>query len=220
MKLRRSVPAAPHAAAVPHPPAQPLRHAAAVPIFRQSALVAAVAGVAVVALSGCGLLSVGTSDTPAAAATPTATTQVTGSASDGSGSGGATSGFGSVKDSGDLPDPCTLLSRAEVTDLTGREVTQIDEDDADPSEATRYCQWQQDGGQLALFLNRTTDTDFRAQIADGRPVDGVGDDAFVQANHLYVLYGTVEIDVYSHGGSEQENLADATEVAKVVIPKI
>ncbi len=167
----------------------------------------AVAAVLSIALtSGCGLLepalgsrSAGTKATPA-----------------------ARSGFGSsVKEDGDIPDPCPLLSRDEVADLTGREVTQIDVDGAEPGGAARFCQWQQADGQLAVFLSRTTADDFQVTIADAEPVDGVGADAYWQSAHLYVLYGTVQIDVYVHGGAEEVgNRADAVEVAKVLLPRV
>ncbi len=55
-----------------------------------------------------------------------------------------------------IPDPFTLLSDAEVSTLTGRDITQIDKDGVDATASTRYCQWQQSSGQLAVFLSRTT----------------------------------------------------------------
>jgi hypothetical protein len=172
----------------------------------------AVACIAVVLLGGCAILRPGSADDKAADAAPApARTEAAGS---------AVSGLGSVKDAGELPDPCTLLSKTEVTSLTGRPVTQIDHDEADSGDVTRFCQWQQEGGQLALFLARTTESDFNGQTADAKPVDGVGEKAFELANHLYVLFGSVQIDVYSHGSDEDQNLADATEVVKAVMPKI
>nr|BFE68970.1 hypothetical protein GCM10020092_022710 [Actinoplanes digitatis] len=86
-----------------------------------------------------------------------------------------------MKDSGAIPDPCTLLSRTEVTRLTGRDISQIDEDGLPDGDENRYCQWQQPGGQLAVFLGRTTADDFKIKIADATPVDGVGEDAFALA---------------------------------------
>jgi hypothetical protein len=183
---------------------------------RRLCVLAASFGVSV-ALAGCGVLgSDSADDPPAAAATPVATT----AGAQPTPSGSAVSGLGSVKDSGDLPDPCTLLSEDEVKTLTGRAITQVDKDDAQPGDPARYCQWQQDGGQLAVFLARTTEDEFKVKIADASPVDGVGQDAFQLAGHLYVLYGTVQIDVYSRGGDDAQNLTDATEVAKVLIPRI
>ena len=177
---------------------------------RPLAVLAAVAVAA--ALTGCGVLGQETSagtGSPATAVTPAAAEPT------------AVSGLGdSVKDSGDIPDPCGLLSEEQVTELTGRDVTQIDKDGLQPGEENRYCQWQQSGGQLAVFLGRTTAADFKIKIAGATPVDGVGQDAFQLAGHLYVLYGTVSIDVYSRGDSDAENLAEATAVAKVIIPKI
>jgi Protein of unknown function (DUF3558) len=158
---------------------------------------------AVVSLTGgCGLLD-------SAVAAPTAAPSPT-----------ADSGFGSVKDSGDIPDPCTLLDEDEVTHLTGREITQVDEDGAGPGAITRFCQWQQESGQLAVFLSRTTPADFQVTVDDAEPVDGVGEDAFLHSGHLYVLYGTVQLDVYSRGGSDTQNLTDARQVAKALLPRI
>jgi hypothetical protein len=180
---------------------------------RLSAL-AVVTFAAVAALSGCGLLDTKTDGNSASAAgAPTAGAQPTPT-------GSAVSGVGSAKDDGDLPDPCTLLSKAEVVELTGRAVTQIDKDDAQPGDAARFCQWQQDSGQLALFLNRTTEDEFKTKIEGATPVDGVGEDAFELAGHLNVLYGTVQIDVYSRGGSDEQNLTDAKKVTKAVMPRI
>jgi predicted small secreted protein len=153
-------------------------------------------------LAGCGML-----DSPAGreavAAKPAVTT-----------------GMGSAKDAGNLPDPCDLLTDAEVTDLTGRSISQKDVDDSPADSTVRYCQWQQPGGQLALFLARTTEADFETVIADATTVTGVGQDAFALAGHLYVLYGTVQLDVYSRGDSDDENLAKAKRVAEVVMPRI
>ena len=132
----------------------------------------------------------------------------------------ATSGFGSAKDSGDLPDPCTLLTDDEVVDSTGRSITRMDPDGGHRGDTTRYCQWQQDGGQLAVFLTRTTAEEFAVRTEDAEPVDGVGEDAYSLAGHLYVRYGTVQVDVYARGGGDEENLRDAVAVAKALLPRV
>jgi hypothetical protein len=170
--------------------------------------------VAIAATGGCGLLGSDDGESPgnSANAAPTATA--------GSAAPTARSGLGSVKDAGDIPDPCKLLSEAEVVDLTGRKITQTDRDEAEPGSVTRFCQWQQSGGQLAIFLARTTPEEFDNTIAGATPVPGVGEDAFSLAGHLYVLYGTVQLDVYSRGGSDTENLTEAKKIAETLIPRI
>ncbi|HEV7850368.1 MAG TPA: DUF3558 family protein [Mycobacterium sp.] len=121
---------------------------------------------------------------------------------------------------GSFPDPCTLLSDAEVTELTGRDITQIDRDGADATASTRYCQWQQSSGQLAVFLSRTTSGDFTAAQADSATIPGFGDGAFSRDGHLYVLVGTTQVDVYARGGDEQQSQAEAEKVAGALLPKV
>jgi hypothetical protein len=132
------------------------------------------------------------------------------------------SGLGAAHDeSGDLPDPCSLLSRQQVADLTGRMITEVDGDDAKPGDTARYCQWQQDGGQLALFLSRTTAAEFDAGVSQAQPVDGVeGYDAFSLSGHLYVRDDALQVDVYSRGGSDDQNVAQEITVMKAVLPKL
>jgi Protein of unknown function (DUF3558) len=178
------------------------------------AVAVAVASALDVILGGCGGLGTGSEKPATANAGGDRPTPPEPSAS-------AVSGLGAAEHEKDLPDPCGLLSRSEVTDLTGRDVTETDRDDAEPGDAARYCQWQQDGGQLALFLARTTDDEFHAAIAGAQPLAGVaGHDAFTLAGHLYVLDGGRQVDVYSRGGSDQQNLSDETEVVKTVLPRI
>ncbi|BCY08331.1 DUF3558 family protein [Actinoplanes sp. L3-i22] len=174
----------------------------------------ALVSIAALGIGGCGVLNNADSDK---SAEPAATAQATPATAKPTEDTGAT---GSVKDQGDIPNPCTLLSKAEVTSLTGRTITQIDEDGADDGDVTRFCQWQQNDGQLAVFLSRTTEAEFKVTTADATRVDGVGEDAYSASGHLYVLYGTVQIDVYSRGDAEEQNIVTATKVAKVIIPKI
>jgi hypothetical protein len=184
-------------------------------------LVALAALVTVALTAGCGLESVTiTGGTPTAQPTADAPAPTGKAGAGGPTEAGPAKNSNSVKDSGDLPDPCTLLSGSQVRALTGRDIAQIDEDGADAGDITRYCQWQQKGGQLALFLSRTTAADFQTTVAEAEPVDGVGEQAYAFAGHLYVLYGTVQVDVYSRGASDEQNLADAKQVAEVVLAKI
>ena len=121
---------------------------------------------------------------------------------------------------GAIPDPCTLLSDAEVTGLTGRTITQIDRDGADANATTRYCQWQQSSGQLAVFITRMTAGDFATAQAGTPPISGIGDGAYARDGHLYVLVGTSQVDVYARGGDDQQSEADAEKVASALVPKV
>ncbi len=121
---------------------------------------------------------------------------------------------------GTIPDPCTLLSDTEVTQLTGRDITQMDRDGADASATTRYCQWQQPSGQLAVFISRTNADDFKLAQADTPPIPGMGDGAYWRDGHLYVLTGTSQLDVYARGEDEQQSQAEAEKVAAALLPKM
>jgi hypothetical protein len=121
---------------------------------------------------------------------------------------------------GNFPDPCTLLSDGEVTQLTGRDITQIDKDGADATATTRYCQWQQSSGQLAVFLSQTTTDDFKAAQADAALIPGIGEGAYSKDGHLYVLVGTTQLDVYARGGDEAQSQAEVEKVAGVLVPKV
>lgn len=174
--------------------------------------VVVLATIALLASSGCGVINNSDDDQATAAPTPAATTEATPAAT-----GAAAGGAG---DGGNIPDPCTLLTKADVTSLTGRNVTRIDKDGASDGDVSRFCQWQQSSGQLAIFLTRTTADEFKVTVAEAKHVDGLGDDAYTANGHLYVLDGTVQIDVYARGGSDAENLTTAEKVANVLIPKI
>ena len=181
---------------------------------RLSALAAATFAVA--ALGGCGLFD---ADAGRPVAADAAGPKPTPSESGVSGLGAADQNSAGRKD--DLPDPCALLSRSDVVDLTGRQITEVDGDDAKPGDTARYCQWQQDRGQLALFLSRTTADDFETGVSQAQPVDGVeGYDAFDLAGHLYVRDDDVQVDVYSHGGTDEQNLTEEVTVMKAVLPRL
>lgn len=152
---------------------------------------------------------------PPAASTPAAsptTAQVTDTTS--------AAAQGPEETSGNMPDPCTLLSDAEVTELTGRQITQIDKDGADATAPTRYCQWQQDSGQLAVFITRSTAHDFAVAKSDAASIPGIGDDAYWEDGHLFVLIGGTQLDVYSRGADASQEQAEAEKVAGALVPKV
>jgi hypothetical protein len=162
--------------------------------------------VLILALAGCGRDA-----SPPPVAPSTSATEATSSAVAQSPAGGG----------GNIPDPCTLLSDAEVTTLTGRDITQIDKDGADVTASTRYCQWQQSSGQLAVFISRSNSDDFKVAQADSPSIPGIGDDAYSRDGHLYVLVGRTQLDVYARGaGDEQQSQAEAEKVAAALLPKM
>jgi hypothetical protein len=182
-----------------------MRRAATLTRTRRSTLAAVTAGV--LALTGCGVRGAEPEPTPAAQQPTPA------------GSAAATAGA-SARDGGDLPDVCALLSKAEVGALTGQDITQVDPDGGRAGDPSRFCQWQLASGQLAVFLSRSTPEEFDVKNATAQKVDGIGQDAYQLAGHLYVLYGTVVVDVYARGGSDEQNLAVAKKTVAALLPRI
>jgi hypothetical protein len=183
-------------------------------------LVALVCAGALTAQAGCGAIG-HTKAAPTPAATAAAATNANAATANAPTSDpSAQSGLGSIKDSGDIPEVCGLLSKDMVTRLTGKQITQIDKDGGEPGDTSRYCQWQLAGGQLAVFVSRTTKADFDVKNAEATPVSGIGQDAFQLAGHLYVLYGTVMLDVYARGDSDEKNLDVAKQTIAVLLPQV
>jgi hypothetical protein len=170
-------------------------------------------------VAGCGLLGNGGADAAGVKGTSSTTTGL-GDATGTPTEEATTEPTPDATDRPDLPDVCTLLTEGEVRDLTGRAVTEVDTDGADGGASVRYCQWQQESGQLAVFLAHTTEADFDTATTDGTPVDGIGDKAAELAGHLYVLYGGAQFDVYVRGDSDDENLVKAKKVVEVLIGRI
>lgn len=178
--------------------------------MRVRTAVVAAAACGLFTLSGCQFLE---KDEPAAAPTPAATSSAQPTPS-GKATGKTTGG--------DLPNPCTLLTKAEVTTIAGgKQVTQVDEDGEKDGAATRYCQWQLAGGQLAIFLSKTSASDFKTAHAQHQKVTGVGDEAATDSGHLYVRHGDILIDSYARvSGNEGATAQMAKNAALKVIAKL
>jgi hypothetical protein len=187
---------------------------------RRGLAIAAIAAAGLIALTGCKIGSGkdAASGTPSAAASPSTSTPASGKA--GSNGTPKPSASTSKKSGGNaLPDVCTLLTRAEVSALAGgKQVVQVDPDDAKPTDTTRFCQWQLSGARLAVFLSPTTAAEFSQAHTKSRKVTGLGDAAYFTSGHLYVRHGNIVVDVYATNGSDEaagETMAKAA-AAKVI----
>lgn len=121
-----------------------------------------------------------------------------------------------------LPDVCGLLSKAEVTALTGGlEILQVDPDGAAPDATVRHCQWQASGARLAIQLSPTTEADFGGDHPNFEPVAGLGDAAHFFSDHLFVRKGSIQVDVYAStaAGGETDRLL-ATAAATQVLTRL
>ena len=193
---------------------------------RRALVLAALAAAGIVALTGCkiGGGKDAANSAPSTAASPSTSASASGKA------GGVGSTKASPKASGSaskksgtnaLVDPCTLLSKAEVSALAGgKSVVQVDPDGADETDTTRFCQWQLSGARLAIFLSPTTASEFSQAKGDSRAVDGVGDAAFMASGHLYVRSGNLQIDVYASNGNDAASEKMAKSTALKVLPRL
>ncbi|MFI5954609.1 DUF3558 family protein [Cryptosporangium sp. NPDC051539] len=164
------------------------------------------------ALTACGTITVSTDDA-SASPTPKPTAAAQKPASDAT-TGNTDSG------NGETPNPCKLLTPADVNSLTKREITQIDRSNSE-SGSTRYCQWQLEQGVLAVFLSPSSPGDFDVRDPAAQDFDGVGDKAYTNAGHLYVLSGNLAVDVYAtSGGNDAENVAIEKSVAEKVVSQL
>lgn len=132
----------------------------------------------------------------------------------------AASGSPGADSAGSLPDICTLLTKDEVADLTGRSVTQMSNEGGNASNA-RYCQWQLTEGQLNVEVSIDTRQGFDVQNQQSTPVDGVGEAAYSLAGHLYVFQAGKIVDVYATPtASDSTNLNVEKATAAKVLPKV
>ncbi|GAA2638425.1 hypothetical protein GCM10010399_84690 [Dactylosporangium fulvum] len=189
------------------------------------ALTAAALGA--LALAGCGQLGSGTSAQPSAAPASSAASAALSLSPSPSGAKASPSGKTSGKASAPasrkadaLPDICTLLSKAEVTGLTGEQVTLMT-DEGGGSPASRYCQWQLSQGQLTVSVVFEDRGSFDTRNKESKPVSGIGDTAYSLAGHLYVWEDGLAVDVYvSSESSDTANLNVERQTALKVLPRL
>jgi hypothetical protein len=159
-------------------------------------------------LSGCGVLGSTTSDSPTAAGPAATATSASAAASKKAGGAGT------------LPDICTLLTKADVTGLTGQKVTLMSNEGGNTAGA-RYCQWQLTNGQLTVTVDVETRQQFDVQNKEAKQVDGIGETAYSLAGHLYVYAAGKAVDVYAtSAGTDAGNLKVEQRAAAAVLPKL
>lgn len=152
---------------------------------------------------------------PAASATPIATPSATPS-----GPADATPSPSTGNESSPLPDICTLLSKAEVQSLTGRQITLMTNEGGN-SANTRYCQWQLSTGQLTVAVTVMTRGQFDTQNPQARQVGGVGEAAYTLSGHLFVFAAGRQVDVYASSASgEAANLTVERRTADLMLPRL
>ncbi|WP_432841011.1 hypothetical protein [Dactylosporangium sp. CA-092794] len=124
------------------------------------------------------------------------------------------------RQAGGLPDICKLLSKADVTGLTGEQVTLMT-DDGGNSPSTRYCQWQLSQGQLTITVSVETRENFDVRNRQATPVLGVGTTAYSLSGHLFVWEDGHDVDVYATPKStDQANLQVERRAATEFLPRL
>src|SRR2546430_10351540 len=85
-----------------------------------------------------------------------------------------------------LPDVCALLSRSEVSTLTGGKSILSVDPDLGPNASVRYCQWQLAGARLAIQLSPTTGEAVRQDPPAQPQGPRLGDDAYFLSHPLVI----------------------------------
>jgi hypothetical protein len=123
---------------------------------------------------------------------------------------------------GAVPKSCSLLSDVEVGTLTGQSV--VDRvDNTPPTDPTlSSCLWNlTPGGALYLTLWRRTAAEFQLRAQGAAPIPGVGDGAYSDNLHLFVLFGTIELDIIVRSGESDVQQRDrSVAVARLVGPRL
>jgi hypothetical protein len=163
-------------------------------------------------LGGCGLLQKKDANAGSGQSTPvvsTGTPQVPDSAP-------ATP---APSDTAAIPDPCTLLTDADVSAISG---SQISGHNNHASNAIPECSWDSDRGWLRLMLSSTTKDAFHGAStsdSDSKPVAGFGDEAFVKDSDMSFRHDTlwVKISWVGFTGSADARLAAEKKVAAKIL---
>jgi hypothetical protein len=124
--------------------------------------------------------------------------------------------------SGPVPKSCALLSDAEVGTLTGQSVTNRAEINPPDDPTQSKCLWElTPGGALYLTLWRRTPAEFQLRGQGTTPIPGVGDGAYSDNLHLFVLFGTIELDIIVRSGEPDVQQRDRSiAVARLVGPRL
>jgi hypothetical protein len=185
---------------------------------------AAFVALGVLALTGCNALKGSTTAAPSAAA-PSASASASGAAPVSSSSAKAGSSAkptpsGTKKNSGALPDICSLLTKLEVAQLTNAQVTQMSNEGGN-SPDLRYCQWQLTKGQLDVTVNFDSRAGFEERNKQAVNQPGLGQAAYTLAGHLYVYNDGKVIDVYATSAdTDDANLRVEKNTLFRVLPKL
>jgi hypothetical protein len=167
---------------------------------------AAIGGLLALALAGCGAAATPNPAAPAASTAP----GVAPSAAAAAGGGG-----------GSIPaDVCALLSAGELQSATGIAF------DAGKSVAVTGglgCEWDAKTGLVSvdIFSLDHAQFIFNRDHAQGKPISGVGDEAWANTSVVNVAKGALEIDVQVVApGMASDVTAAETALAKLVVSRL
>jgi hypothetical protein len=192
----------------------------------RSIVLVAVAAAAGLALGGCKIQvgedspTAGGSPTPVAIASPSPSHSGAAQGSGGGKASGSPRASRSGSGNGNPPDACTLLSRAEVSSLTGgKSIAQVDTNS--PGDTERYCQWQLSGARVLVALQPSTRAQFDTTSPEAKTVDGVGGPAYTLSGHLFVYVSGLSVDIYTSSGTDAAGeLRLQKQIAAKVLPRL
>jgi hypothetical protein len=167
--------------------------------------------------------------------TPPDDTGATGAtaATDPTGATGATTASGATGSTGTAPDACALLTEADAAEVLGVPVTLVADPIADrlitgePDSFTSVCYYRPEPDDFASYVSlvvitpgSNTEAEVELEASQGRPLEGLGDEAFVAAEQaVTVRVGPTLFAVFVVRDSTPDTAAEET-IARRAVERI
>ena len=169
-----------------------------------------------------------TTVTPPVATGATAATGVT--SAEPTGATGATAASGATGLTGTTADACVLLTDADAAEVLAGPVTQVSDPigegliTGEPDSFTSVCYYRPEPDDFASYVSlvvitpgSSTETEIELEASQGRPLEGLGDEAFVAGEQaVTVRVGEILFAVFVVRGGAPDTVGEETIARRAV----
>jgi len=163
--------------------------------------------------------------------TPPETTGATGvTSTEPTGATGATAASGATGVTGSTADACVLLTEADAAEVLGEAVTLVADPigegliTGEPDSFTSVCYYRPEPDDFASYVSlvvitpgSSTETEVELEASQGRPLEGLGDEAFVAGEQaVTVRVGETLFAVFVVRGATPDTIAEETIARRAV----